>query len=370
MSTRALLVTLANPRGLHHGGEVRVQSLRQGLEANGVQVEELVVPQAPTGESGPSLLQLAGRVKRSFFPQPFLRPASRIVASIGKWQGPNDIVLSTVPHVSYALARAGLPRLWGDFFDLPYRYAASEAMFRSRLTRKTAELQASMLEREHRRAAAAMITSYAGYGDAVAAAVGHATPSWLPTVVQPPEPGEATGVPGDGRLRAGFLANFHYWPNRDAFDVLVEEWLPALSNNGLSVIVGGFGSNELPRAHGAHVIGPVERPGDFYRRVDVALVPVRRGSGIKVKAVEGLLWNKRVLVHGHVMDGLPPVVSDALDPWAGPASASSLAMPFDAEAAGKARRGPTTSRTQVARIFSEQAVVEEVAVLVERLLGP
>jgi len=138
----------------------------------------------------------------------------------------------------------------------------------------------------------------------------------------------------------------------------------------MEVVVAVYGSEVFPPVSGIRVIGPVARLSDFYGSVDLALVPVRRGSGIKIKALEGLLWAKRVIVHEHVLDGFPPAVSGLLEPWgdSGPAPIRAVSSDEVVGVGMGADRHPAQRREEVSRMFSQDAVAEQVGTLVERVL--
>jgi glycosyltransferase involved in cell wall biosynthesis len=304
MTDKVVMITLANPGGYLHGGAVRLRGFESAIKANGYEVEIREIAQAPTGEHASAMWRLLGRAKRQLLPLPLVRRQEVEVATYVErpWK---SVLLSTVPTVTYALSAAGIVVDWADYHDLPARFAASEAEARSGVPRLTALGQSRALARHHTRTSAlTRVSTYAGYGDYIAAGPSDRS-YWIPPLVIPPRvPPPVTS----GRIRtAGFLGNFRYWPNVDALAHLVQNWLEPLNESGFEVVVGGFGAAQIsglpPQVRN---LGELGTPEDFYAQVDVVLVPVRRGSGIKVKAMEGLLSGRPVLVDPHVLDGFPP----------------------------------------------------------------
>ena len=121
----------------------------------------------------------------------------------------------------------------------------------------------------------------------------------------PPAPSDRPATRGY-RRRVGILANWHYWPNLQAWRYFVAAWLPTLRARHWSVVVAGLGCDVLEPAEGVRFLGAVDNLADFYDHIDVAAVPVHRGGGIKVKAIEAMCWGKHILGTSHVRDGLPP----------------------------------------------------------------
>ena len=299
MTEKIVVLSLANPRGHVHGGAVRLRGFRAALAAHGYDVEVRECAQAPTGESGGALWQAVGRIKREFLPLPLVRRRSvRDTDPVAA----GALLMSTVPAVTYALTAAGRVVDWADYFDLPHRFAESEAGTRTGVARRTTLAQARRLARHHARSVRwSRLSTYAGYGDSVAA--GDPRGRWLPPAVEPVR----VPPPPDSSVRvAGFLGNFDYWPNIDALAHLAQNWRDPLVRGGFEIVVGGFGAEGLGRLPpGMRNLGTLSSPEEFYAAVDVVLVPVRRGSGIKVKAIEGLLSGRPVIVDPHVLDGFP-----------------------------------------------------------------
>lgn len=98
--------------------------------------------------------------------------------------------------------------------------------------------------------------------------------------------------PAPPRADALFIGNFENLPNRDALEWLLQEIWPrvrqALPTAGLTVI--GARMPEALRAHdgqhGIRIVGEVEDPIPAYHRHRVLLVPLRAGSGTRLKILE------------------------------------------------------------------------------------
>ena len=104
----------------------------------------------------------------------------------------------------------------------------------------------------------------------------------------------------------GLLGNFAFWPNRDAYDLLRERWLPELRRAGVACLVAGYGSEALPPADGIELVGPVATPAQFYAVVSGTVAPIRLGGGIKVKIAESLVYERPVLATEKALEGFDP----------------------------------------------------------------
>ena len=145
----------------------------------------------------------------------------------------------------------------------------------------------------------ASVVTAAGFKDAATITSRGARGCWLPTPVTAP----ATPPPLPGAPTVGLLGNFAFWPNRDAYDVLRHDWLPPLRDQGVKVVVAGYGSEDLPPATGMTLHGPVASPAEFYERVSATVAPIRLGGGIKVKIAESLVYHRPVLATDKALEG-------------------------------------------------------------------
>lgn len=276
------------------GGSTRVRALYSALEEFGVTVL------FPTDET--PLLPTASRrkmVKQRYLPLPLRR--KRLVTDVAaqlERLGPQFVISASHALTPVAFARPPTT-VWVDHLDLWSDFGRREAAQRRGLARSTSLAQARAWEhRERAERPRYCIATTASYADA--AKVRDAL--WMPN----PVPLVAATLTDPVGMRAGLLANFGYWPNRDAFNVLVGSWLPALRRQGWTVVVAGYDAETLPVVEGVDNLGSVGAIAEFYDNVDVTLAPLRLGGGMKVKVVESLAHGKPVLATPHAADGLPP----------------------------------------------------------------
>jgi hypothetical protein len=119
--------------------------------------------------------------------------------------------------------------------------------------------------------------------------------------------GQAISQPRGERLRVGFIGHFDYWPNIDAYNVIVDTWLPTWARQ-VQLVVAGHGTHRLKRVDDVRMLGTVSNVRDFYREVDVVLAPVNRGSGMKVKVAEALVYGRPVVATPPALDGFSPEI--------------------------------------------------------------
>jgi len=284
----------ADPTARSDGGSVRARMLHQALEPFGVTT---LFP-----ASGGALLPVGSRrkaLKQRYAPLPVRRKAllGEMAARLAQL-GPRYVLSASHLFTPVALSHAG-PDVWVDHFDRWGPFGRREADARRGAARAAVLAQARLWERRERRERARYrIATTASFADAQALSEA----VWLPNPVRQ----VAAGLrPPEGR-RAGFLANFAYWPNRDAYSLLVTTWLPVLRRQGWDVVVAGYDAESLDPVDGVRNMGTVEDVADFYGQVDVTLAPVRLGGGMKVKVVESLAHGRPALVTPHAADGLPP----------------------------------------------------------------
>ncbi|MQA82228.1 MAG: glycosyltransferase [Streptosporangiales bacterium] len=101
--------------------------------------------------------------------------------------------------------------------------------------------------------------------------------------------------PDDSCLRLLFVANYAYFPNRDATSWLIEDILPEVrallrdrSVEARLRLVGNAMPSQLTRAQDVEVVGWADDLAAEYGAADVVVVPLRIGGGIKVKVTEAL----------------------------------------------------------------------------------
>jgi glycosyltransferase involved in cell wall biosynthesis len=148
----------------------------------------------------------------------------------------------------------------------------------------------------------------------------------IPTLHLPPLFGYAPPPrqprPPASPIRLGFLANFDWWPNRDAVRWLLHEILPRVARPDLRVHLFGAGSTRYGSADPrvlAH--GFVEDVARAFAASDVMLCPMTTGAGVNVKFAEALYNGVPVLGTRFAARGLPPLdersvlLADSADAW-------------------------------------------------------
>jgi glycosyltransferase involved in cell wall biosynthesis len=256
-------------------------------------------------------LRRLARLKRKFLPLPSVRAAQNsALRQAVVTHGPYDLAVVQQLRTAPYLALVGHARRWFDQVDVWSLFLEQEIAARTPLMRPSAALQRREFRRaENTYAARSDVLTTAGWSDAEEIRRRTGKPvTWLPTP-SPLRTELRSGTRPD-RPTAGLLANFGYWPNRDAYDVLRETWLPILRDHGWNVVVAGYGSDELAHAPGICNLGPVGIPRDFYDRVNVVLAPIRRGGGIKVKVLEAFAANRPVVATDYALRGFPPALRD------------------------------------------------------------
>ena len=108
-------------------------------------------------------------------------------------------------------------------------------------------------------------------------------------------------------------------PNVDGF----EYYKDGILSHKNAVIAGALSSyarDKFPRSN-VLCLGVLNNVDDFYRRIDVALAPVRFGAGLKIKVIEALSHGKPVFGTSHSLNGFPEgiegisVCTDEVTDW-------------------------------------------------------
>lgn len=61
----------------------------------------------------------------------------------------------------------------------------------------------------------------------------------------------------------------------------------------------------LAKRTGVELMGRLEDVADFYRAIDVALIPMAFSTGLKIKAIEAFSTGLPIIAHGHAVEGIP-----------------------------------------------------------------
>lgn len=316
MTRRAVVVCMSDPDESVHGGTIRLRSLRAALEQIGYEVV-FAFPVRPIGTvpvktaSAESLITRArrtlGRVKRHYVPMPTALGAVSGGLEQRVQAADADLIVLTALSLRRAVPRSA-PALWVDMMDVWSDVARREAGSRNdRIARWSGRLRAAQLGRiEARVAARAAFATVAGWDEQRRLADRGIVSTWLPNAVPNElEHAPALGVPTE-RV-AGFIANFEYWPNLDAYQLLLDQWLPRLRAAGWRVAVAGRAMDVLdPPPPGVTHLGFVSSIDEFYSSIQCTLAPIRLGGGAKVKVVESMAYGRPVLGTDFAFDGLDP----------------------------------------------------------------
>src|SRR3984957_5225162 len=317
---RVCVVALDDPWRQQDGGTVRTRLLVQALSKAGHETSVAYVAETsalrpelpgvtlrsvstvPLGERG--WTKPLSKYKKRLLPLPTMRGG--MIAGLGREVAeldPQVLVVSQLRAAPYVDFAAGAS-LWLDQADVWSLFLNQEVAARRGLPRFTSKIQLARIRQAERmwggRAAA---ISTAGYGDRqYLKGITHKPVEWLPTAIAPRQIPRA----GGGGRTAGFLANFAFWPNRDAFEVLRDHWAPALRRVGWKTVVAGIGSEQLDGQGQVEILGQVEDLAEYYSRIDVSLAPIRLGGGVKVKIIEALMYERPVFASAYALEGFPP----------------------------------------------------------------
>jgi glycosyltransferase involved in cell wall biosynthesis len=306
------VVALQTSLGKLDGGGRRVAAFLDAVKAT--QGEPNVTGIGPLGTEA---LQHAvdsrlHRIKRRALPIPLRRNVERDLVSVSSAERTVSLIPSA--HRWALESRCS----WLDYPDLWSEFAKHHARHTDWLSGAVSSAQRAIWKRrEQHESSQASAVSVASWSDQ--RRLGRDA-IWLPTpIVKSAEDldtrRQRTSTPGEPVY--GFLGNFNYPPNRDAYERLVREWTPVLQPIAGRIVVAGFDSAALPRCPGVDLLGEVADLRDFYETIDVALAPIEKGGGMKVKIVEAMMHGVPVLATEHALEGLPPALRAVCSEWRG-----------------------------------------------------
>lgn len=125
-------------------------------------------------------------------------------------------------------------------------------------------------------------------------------------------------IGNDSVLRLGFLANYAYPSNRDAFAWLLDDILPSLRQRLPRLRLELVGSNVDQVVAGRRippevtVVGWVDDLSAFWNDIDMMVCPLRIGGGVKVKMIEAIRSGALVVSTAVGMEGLPASAREAV----------------------------------------------------------
>jgi polysaccharide biosynthesis protein PslH len=185
----------------------------------------------------------------------------------------------------------------------------------------------------------------------------------VPNAVRPPQPARATTADAHDLL---FVGNLSYGPNVEAARWLCERVLPLLGEARLAIVGSDPAQQVLALASDPRVVvaPDVEDLAPWYENAAVAVVPVLRGGGSRIKLIEALAHRRPVVATSAGAAGLPwtddespVVIADAPEEFA---DACRALLEDRVRAAELAEAGEMLVR--------ERASVEVVAGQIDRLV--
>lgn len=107
-----------------------------------------------------------------------------------------------------------------------------------------------------------------------------------------------------GMLGSGNVINVN---NARAF---VKAALPVIAQREASIVIRFVGAmcrrlQDLQGIPGVELLGPVDSTDEFYRDVDLVIVPLAFSTGLKIKAVEAFATGMPLVAMSHALEGIP-----------------------------------------------------------------
>jgi len=123
---------------------------------------------------------------------------------------------------------------------------------------------------------------------------------------------------GNDKFNLVFYGSLDREQNHDALQFIVQELVPAISNENMNsrVRVNIFGSGTPPKHFnleensGINFIGQVENPGNYVRAADAVIVPLKNPGGIKIRILEALACGRPVIASTLSIQGLPAALQE------------------------------------------------------------
>lgn len=326
---KILVLSITDPWGVKHGGTIRTRSILNGLSELGHNVtcifpgtkneakyeghvKTISVATVPLGEKAwPAWLK---NIKRKYIPIPTsIGGYSNALANAIEREGHHSdvFIVSTLWNIAY-WRYVPQAKLWVDHSDLLSAFALTEASIRRGLSRISSIIQAEILKyREIRVTNDAVVSTAAGMSDYYRLKTyTENNVFWLPTPLSIPSDGNKNihkYMPPKAlnNITVGMLGNFHFGPNRDAYNVLVDKWVESIKKLGWNIIVGGHDSENLDRVDGVDLLGRLDSLDDFYSNINFTVAPIRIGGGMKVKVLESLAYGRPVIGSHFAFEGFP-----------------------------------------------------------------
>ncbi len=103
------------------------------------------------------------------------------------------------------------------------------------------------------------------------------------------------------QAKIGFLGSLEWQPNIEGMGVVYRlQCFPSISktNKEVELIIAGrnipsyISKINHPQIN---ILGEIEDINDFYDEVDIVIVPLLSGSGMRIKVIEGMAYNKLII---------------------------------------------------------------------------
>ena len=306
-----------------HGGTLRLRTATTACEGEHVDVRwwdaaartwrgsldpAAIGGEPPTGRATVASTRIS-RLKRTLFPSTLWESGRRAVAaaepllrSLNLSDRDTVILHTTYLAPLIPLLSASGARVVVDVHDLVWRAHRVDATGASApLWAVRGAYALAVRRREERLLAAADRLLVAGYRDFENLQKLGPRARWVPTGLD----ARPTTCPSMPPVRLGLIGNFAHSATVDAARRLADSGLGG-KDGGVRLVFAGLGSQAW-RGHAAiDVLGPVRDVEEFYRRINLALVPVASGSGMKCKLAEAALAGKAVITTASGASGYPP----------------------------------------------------------------
>lgn len=329
------------------GGGLRALAWHAALTELGFDVE--IYPLRTVG-AGTGEISITRRVKKSLIPMPLREGLPRMRQA--------SVNVITVPSVFAAAAKGLDPATlvfdWMDLWSVNAR-----TMARSSSVMLPGGVAQSMwwLGQELIMPKRAAVNTFAGYKDFSDVAKRSNVPSaWLPTPINRPVISRDSYA--NRHETVGFLANMNYPPNAMSIRRFLTTHAKSFESSKRRLKVAGYGSEVVKAwSNNIEVMGPLKNVDEFYGAVDAVIVPIDHGGGIKVKAVEAMMFGVPVYGTDHVKFGFSP----EFWPYIGDLSAfmtsgTDLVTTPPAEVLDS-HFSPTSFRSSIASLFTQAALL-------------
>jgi glycosyltransferase involved in cell wall biosynthesis len=104
-----------------------------------------------------------------------------------------------------------------------------------------------------------------------------------------------------------FLGSYSWFPNRDALDYFLNEIWPGIIKMLPSqelLIIGRMFPTDIYNIKSIKILGEIKDMSEIWQQTGILVVPVRIGSGIRVKILEAMAMGKAVITTKEGAEGL------------------------------------------------------------------